>query len=91
MSAYDLEEQERIAALKDWWDKWGTWVYAALIAFFLGLAGTQGWKYFQGKQTADAETLFLSVQKVAQEWAVNKEWKKLSDAATALADKYPRT
>ena len=30
MSAYDLEEQERIDALKDWWDKWGVWVYAAI-------------------------------------------------------------
>ncbi len=91
MSAYDLEEQERIAAIKDWWDKWGTWVYAALIAFFLGIAGTQGWKYFQSRQTVEAETLFLSVQKVAQEITVTKEWKKLSDAATALAEKYPAT
>ena len=91
MSAYDLEEQERIAALKDWWDKWGTWIYVALIAFFLGLAGTQVWKYYQNQQAAEAETLFLSVQKVAQESAANKDWKKLSDAATALADKYPRT
>ncbi len=91
MSAYDLEEQERIAAIKDWWDKWGTWVYAALIAFFLGIAGTQGWKYFQKGQVVEAETLFLSVQKVAQEMAVTKEWKKLSDAATALAEKFPAT
>ncbi len=91
MSAYDLEEQERIAAIKDWWDKWGTWVYAALIAFFLGIAGTQGWKYFQQRQTVEAETLFLSVQKVAQESAATKEWKKLSDAATALAEKFPAT
>ena len=34
MSAYDLEEQERISALKDWWDKWGNWVYLAAAAFF---------------------------------------------------------
>lgn len=91
MSAYDLEEQERIAAIKDWWDKWGTWVYAALIAFFLGIAGTQGWKYFQKRQAVEAEALFLSVQKVAQESAATKEWKKLSDAATALAEKFPAT
>ncbi len=91
MSAYDLEEQERIAALKDWWDKWGTWIYLALTAFFLGVAGTQGWKYYQAKQSVEAEALFMSVQKVAQEITVNKEWKKLSDAAVALAEKYPRT
>jgi predicted negative regulator of RcsB-dependent stress response len=91
MAAYDLEEQERIAAIKDWWEKWGTLIYAALIAFLLGIAGTQGWKYYQAKQTIEAETLFTSVQKVAQETAATKEWKKLSDAATALAQKYPST
>jgi predicted negative regulator of RcsB-dependent stress response len=31
------------------------------------------------------------VQSLAKEVAVSKEWKKLSDAATALADKYPAT
>ncbi|MEI6738129.1 MAG: tetratricopeptide repeat protein, partial [Pseudomonadota bacterium] len=91
MSAYDLEEQERISALKDWWDKWGTWVYAALTTFFLGVAAAQGWKYYQKQQTIEAEALFLSVQKVAQESTATKEWKKLSDAATALAGKYPST
>ncbi len=91
MSVYDLEEQERISALKDWWDRWGTWVYAALTAFLLGVAATQGWKFFQKQQTMEAESLFVSVQKVAQESTATKEWKKLSDAAKALAEKYPGT
>ena len=30
MAAYDLEEQERIDALKDWWAKWGMWIYSAI-------------------------------------------------------------
>jgi predicted negative regulator of RcsB-dependent stress response len=91
MSAYDLEEQERIAALKDWWDKWGIWIIMALVAFVVGVAGTQGWKYYQKQQAAEAETVFVSLQKVAQEAAATKEWKKLSDAAQALADKFPNT
>jgi predicted negative regulator of RcsB-dependent stress response len=91
MSAYDLEEQERITALKDWWDKWGMWVIAALVAFIVGIGGTQAWKFYQKKQTAEAETVFVSLQKVAQEANASKDWKKLSDAATALADKFPAT
>lgn len=91
MAAYDLEEQERLAALKDWWEKWGTLVYGALFAFVVGLGGTQAWRMYQKSQSTDAEVLFSSVQKVAQEVAASKDWKKLSDAATALADKYPRT
>jgi len=91
MSVYDLEEQERITALKDWWDKWGIWVMTALIAFLVGIGGTQAWKYYQKKQTADAEVIFVSLQKVAQDATVSRDWKKLSDAATALAEKYPAT
>jgi len=91
MAAYDFEEQERIAAIRDWWAKWGKLIYAALTAFLLGVAGTQGWKYYQRTQVQEAEALFVSLQKVAQETAATKDWKKLSDAASALAAKYPST
>jgi len=91
MAAYDLEEQERIDALKDWWDKWGNWVYAGVAAFVIGVAGVQGWRWYQAKQNADAETLYKSVEKTAQEVAASKDSKKLSEAATAMADTFPRT
>jgi predicted negative regulator of RcsB-dependent stress response len=91
MSVYDAEEQQRIDALKDWWAQWGNLVYAITMVFLLGIAGSQGWKYYQKTQVVEAETLFVSVQKVAQESAATKDWKKLSSAATALADKYPST
>lgn len=91
MTAYDLEEQERIDALKDWWDKWANWVYAGVGAFVIGVAGIQGWRYFEAKQHADAEVLFKSVEKTAQEVAASKDSKKLSEAATAMAEAYPRT
>lgn len=91
MAAYDLEEQERIDALKDWWEKWGKLVYAVVIAFCLGLIGTNAWRYYQNSQQADAEVLFKSVEKTAQEVAASKEVKKLSEAANAMADKFPGT
>ncbi len=89
MAAYDLEEQERIDALKDWWDKWGTLVYAGVAAFVLGTVGVQGWRYYQAKQQQEAEVLFKSVEKTAQEVAASKEYKKLSEAAVAMAGKFP--
>ena len=91
MAAYDLEEQERIDALKDWWDKWGNWIYAAIGAFAIGVAGVQGFRLYEAKQQADAEVLFKSVEKTAQEVAASKESKKLTEAAAAMADAYPRT
>ena len=89
MAAYDLEEQERIDALKDWWAKWGTWIYAAIGAFLIGILAVQGWRYHQRSQGEQAEVLFKSVQKTAQEGAVAKESKKLSEAASAIAEKFP--
>ena len=91
MAAYDLEEQERIDALKDWWTKWGIWVYAAVGAFLIGVLAVQGWRYYQKSQGEQAETLFKSVQKTAQEGAAAKETKKLSEAASAIAEKFPGT
>ena len=91
MAAYDLEEQERIDALKDWWEKWRTLIYVGVAAFLLGIAGLQGWKYYQAKQQQEAEVLFKSVEKTAQEVAASKEYKKLSEAATAMAGQYPKS
>lgn len=91
MAAYDMEEQERIDALKDWWAKWGIWIYAAIGAFLVGVLAVQGWRYYQRSQGEQAELLFKSVQKTAQEGAAAKETKKLSDAASAIAEKFPNT
>lgn len=91
MAVYDLEEQERIAALKDWWEQWAVWVYAALAALVLSVAGVQGYRYYERSQADEAYALFKSVQTTAQEVAASKDFKKLSEAASTLATKYPRT
>jgi predicted negative regulator of RcsB-dependent stress response len=62
MSVYDAEEQQRIDALKDWWAQWGNLVYAITMVFLLGIAGSQGWKYYQKTQVVEAETLFVSAE-----------------------------
>ena len=89
MAAYDLEEQERIDALKDWWAKWGIWVYVGIGAFLVGVLSVQGWRYYQKSQGEQAELLFKSVKQTAQEAAASKESKKLSEAASAIAEKFP--
>lgn len=91
MSTYDLEEQERISALKDWWDQWGTWVTAVLVAGVVILASVFGYREYQKSQADQAEVLFRSVKKTAEETAASKEVKKLSDAVNTLAEKFPGT
>lgn len=91
MATYDLEEQERIAALKDWWEKWRGWVMVCSAAFLIGVFGTHGWRYYQTKQATEAETLMKGVQKAAEEAAATKDVKKLSEAANVLSEKYSST
>ncbi len=89
MAVYDLEEQERIDALKDWWAKWGMLVYTAVGAFIAVMLGLQGWHYYQNSQAEQAEVLFKNVQKIAQDAAASKDAKKLAEAANTLTDKFP--
>lgn len=91
MSTYDLEEQERISALKDWWDKWGNWVSTGVVVVVLGIVSVQGYRYYQKSQTEQAEVLFKSVKKTADEVTASKESKKLSDAVNTLVEKFPGT
>ncbi|MYM25327.1 tetratricopeptide repeat protein [Duganella sp. FT135W] len=60
--AYDLEEQEQIASLKAWWDKYGnstTWVLIAALAAY---SGWNGWNYYQRDQAGKASALYDQVQ-----------------------------
>lgn len=60
--AYDLEEQEQLATLKEWWSKYGnlsTWVVIAGLAAY---SGWNGWNYYQRNQAAQASVLFDELQ-----------------------------
>ena len=47
MAIYDLEEQEQIDALKHFWRDYGRLIIAAVVAFIVGVGGTQGWKHYK--------------------------------------------
>ena len=82
---YDLEEQERIAAMKAWWEDNARWVYALIAVAVVAVAGWRGWEYWNRVQNEEAAAL-------SQELArARGDAKKTGDLAQALADKYPRT
>jgi len=85
--AYDLEEQEQIATLKEWWSKYGnlsTWVVIAGLAAY---SGWNGWNYYQGKQAAQASVLFDELQN-----AVNaKDNAKVARVAGDIESKFGRS
>ena len=85
--AYDLEEQEQLAALKGWWKDNGTTVLVALAAVSISLAGWLGWRNWQASQAQQAAALYDSLQKAVQA----NDAKSVRDAGGSLVEGFPRT
>lgn len=85
--AYDLDEQDQIDALKAWWKQYGNAVILGVTLFVAVVAGMQGWRYYQERQTTQAAMLYESLQGALDVQDV----KKARDVAGQLVDQYPRT
>lgn len=83
--SYDFEEQERIAAIRHWWEDNAKFVWAAVAAFVLSVAGWRGWQYWSSVQAADAAAMAAEVAKA------RGDAKKAAGIAQALAEKHPRS
>jgi predicted negative regulator of RcsB-dependent stress response len=83
--SYDFEEQERIAAIQNWWEDNAKFVYAAIAAFALSIAGWRGWQYWTATQAADAAAMVAQLDKA------QGDAKKSADIAQAVIDKHPRS
>ena len=87
MAALDLEEQEQLAQLKAWWQRYGNHLLLAITLVLLSIAAYNGWSYYQRTQSTAAAQVFEGVQKLA----AAGDAKKVAEASKALADQYPRT
>jgi predicted negative regulator of RcsB-dependent stress response len=56
--AFDLEEQEQIAELKQFWTQYGTLIVTLVVAALVAFAGMQGWRYYKNSQSEQASALF---------------------------------
>lgn len=84
---YNLEEQESIDNLKGWWEKWGTPVMVAVTVVCLGVAGWNGWKWYQHRQTAQASVAYSALQAAI----ANRDVKNVKSLSDGLTDKYGST
>jgi predicted negative regulator of RcsB-dependent stress response len=84
MSSLDLQEQEQVDALKDWWKENGNWVIGAVVVCLLSFSGIKFWNSYQANQAAEAGKLYLEVLKQAP----TNDAKRIGDAAEALVSRY---
>lgn len=88
--SYNFEEQEQIARLRHFWERWGTQISAGVLAVALGFAGYYGWQWWQRNEGAKAAAVYEQVQtalqsnnpdRIAQSWAAMQS--KVPDSAYA--------
>jgi predicted negative regulator of RcsB-dependent stress response len=84
MAVYDLEEQEKIATLRAWWDQYGTYVSAAVTVVCVIIIAVQGWRWYNRTQSEKAAVLYNAVSQGAAQGSLEKA----KDAGAQLLDKY---
>jgi predicted negative regulator of RcsB-dependent stress response len=87
MAVYDLEEQEKIDAIKAWWQRYGGAVTVGVVLGALLLGGLGFWRHQQRTQAAQAGDLYYALQKNL----AKTEPAKIVTAAREIADKFPST
>ncbi len=85
--AYDHEEQEQIASLKAWWDKYGNLVTWLVTAFLLAYAAWPGWNYWQRSQAAKAAVFYEELVRAVE----SNDAAKRTRASADLKDKFSGT
>jgi len=87
MSNLDLDEQEQLAAVKDWWGRYGGLISTGVTVAALVVAGWQGWRYWQTSQALEASDLYETLAHAVQ----TSDAKQARDASGVLLEKFPRT
>jgi predicted negative regulator of RcsB-dependent stress response len=82
--AYDLEEQEQIAAIKGWWNDYGKLVMLVAIGVLVAVAAFQGWRYYRNTQSERAATLYMQLTEAER----SNDSKRVRDIAAQIIDSY---
>jgi len=84
---YDLEEQERIAELKAWWEDNRWFVAGAIVAAVVAFGGWKGWLHYSRTSAEDAALMFTPVGEAVKA----KNTKGLDEGAKVLMAKHPKS
>ncbi len=87
MAHLDLEEQEQLDQLKQFWKQYGGLVSWALIVLLSIYAGWNVWQYWQNRQAVQATALYEEVERIAS----GNDAARLDRALADMKDKFPRT
>jgi len=86
-SHLDLEEQEQLDQLKQFWAKFGNLITWVLLIVLTAYAGWNGWQYWQRDQAAKAAGIYDELERSAQAGDADRVTKVWAD----LQARYPAT
>jgi predicted negative regulator of RcsB-dependent stress response len=61
--AYDLEEQEKLDAIRAWWDRYGTLCVILVFVVVASMAGWRGWQWYQDHTANQAMGYFEALER----------------------------
>jgi predicted negative regulator of RcsB-dependent stress response len=86
-SHLDLEEQEQLAELRHFWNRYGNWISWALIAVLGAYAAWMGWQSWSARQAQQAAVLYDAVERAA----MAGDTSMLERASADIEDKFAST
>ncbi len=84
--AYDLEEQEKLDAMRAWWDRWGTLCIIVAFVLVAAVAGWRGWQWYQGHQAGQAMGYFEALESAAAQPGEESDARIKAASSTLRAD-----
>ncbi|TAL78078.1 MAG: tetratricopeptide repeat protein [Burkholderiaceae bacterium] len=88
--AYDLESQEKLDALRMWWDRYGNSLAIAVLVAVAVFAGWRGWQWYQGHQATQAMGYFEALEAATGQEGTDAVTRIKAASATLRKD-YPKS
>lgn len=88
--AYDLEEQEKLDAIKAWWARYGTLVVTLFAVVALAWGGWWGWKAYESHRANQAMGYFEALEDAARLGGADSSV-RIKTASATLREQYPAT
>ncbi|MBC7203604.1 MAG: tetratricopeptide repeat protein [Pusillimonas sp.] len=88
--AYDLEEQEKLDAIRQWWERYGTLIVTVLVVIAVSFAGWRGWQWYETNQAKQAMGYFEALETAANQQG-EESLARVRAASETLRENFPKS